>query len=158
MKKTKKMICLVLAALTVLGVLSVPSLAAADTDTGVWAKCEDNPTLPADIKSYSDYRGERYIFLPAMYEEETVAVTFNGGITRAEGEGIVSLDETANTVTVMTDCDDARINGVALHVMKGSLPVMNVSVAEGYSLETIHRDRDAKIKASARIDGAKKDK
>lgn len=51
--------------------------------------------------------------------------------------------------------DDLRmmVDGSRLYIMQGSLPSLHVDVKAGYSSETIHKDKDAKIEALASIYG-----
>lgn len=142
---------------------------------------EDNPNLPFDISSYVDANGAHYLFLPGNIELTELIIRRDGCIMESviggelfetvveedpsqESEGTSDgLEDDADTPvqTVvdqyisfdMTAGDTLTVDGTVLQIMQGSLPSLHVDVKAGFTIDTIHADKDAKIEAKASIYG-----
>lgn len=156
----KKILSVLLIAVMITSGLSVSSFAKDDMRSGMWVLAKDNPELDADVKVYSTYGGEQYLFLPRIdgVESCTLILTVFEGFSFAGGRDLISSSKEDNKV-VFNAYNGAffTVNGKAVRVMQGSLPSMHISVSDGYSIDEIHLNRDVKIKASVKINGTEND-
>ncbi len=143
----------------------------------------ENPDLPFNLSSYVDAAGDYYLFLPGNIELNTLIVRRDDCVMkRVSGAELVEtiiepeepdtgdvdedempedvLDTEEPEVQVdqylivdLSETDTVYVDGDTLIFMQGSLPSLHVDVKAGFSSETIHQDKDAKIEALASIHG-----
>ena len=120
---------------------------------------EDNEGLPFAVASYERGTTQSILFLPNTADQSVVTVRSAVALTSASGSALVDWSAAEGYITVDTSVDNyVYVNNRILIFMKASLPSLSVTINEGESLQTIHQDKNAKIGAKVRIDGAPKDK
>ena len=151
----KKALAIIIAA--VFAISAVPAGATAPTeDSYFYMTPEDNASLPFTVGSYEKGNTQSFLFLPNSLDQTVVTVRAQIPLSAASGDALVSWDASEGTVTVDTSVanyvyvNDNRV----IIFMTASLPSVSVTVNEGESLSTIHQDKEAKIGAKVRIDGA----
>ncbi len=121
------------------------------TDADFYMTSSDNPSLSFDLSSYEDSSGNYYMFLPAEVDASNVIIRYNcsvnsvSGATWNKSSGYISVDA-SNEVSI-------SVNSFQLIVMQGSIPALSITLDSGYDLETIHNDKDEKIRTSVAISG-----
>ena len=158
MKKIVKIICVILTVIMLTGSLSFMTSASYDWhELCIYAK--DNPSLSYDITVYSANNGDMFAFLPKTASDDDLVIRAESPVEYVDGEGLVSFDPDEGIIV----CSSAPgtviyIDDYPLTVMKGCLPVMNVSVGSGHTLSEIHRSRNVKIPVAVGISGAEQEK
>ncbi len=111
----------------------------------------DNPSLSFDISSYQDGSGNYYMFLPAEVDASNVIIRYNRSVSSVSGAAwnksgkYISVDA-SNEVSI-------SVNSFKLTVMQGSIPAVSITLDSGYELDTIHNDKNQKIRTSVAISG-----
>lgn len=135
-------------------VTSVPPAFAGTSITSYsyWATAASNPGLAFNVGSYEE-GGIHYIMLPSSFTGDTVTVNAKNSFRSVTGA--VSYDSGSKTF-VMSAAHDSmvKVNSVTLVIKRTVLPALSISIDDGYSLDTIHADKDKKIKAHAQITGS----
>ncbi len=151
----KKILALLIAAVFVIPAL--PAGAAAPTeDCYFYMTPEDNASLPFTVGSYEKGNTQSFLFLPNSVDQTVVTVRSQIPLTAASGDALVDWNAAEGTVTVDTSVENYVYvnNNRVIIFMTASLPSVSVTINEGESLSTIHADKNAKIGAKVRIDGA----
>ena len=150
----KKALAIMIVAVFVIS--AVPAGATAPTeDCYFYMTPEDNASLPFIVGSYEKGNTQSFLFLPNSLDQSVVTVRSAIPLTAASGDALVSWNAEEGTVTVDTSVANyVYVNNRVITFMTASLPSVSVTINEGESLSTIHADKDAKIGAAVRIDGA----
>ncbi|MBQ7715076.1 MAG: CotH kinase family protein [Clostridia bacterium] len=152
MKKVLKITALILALITLFA--AVPFAVSADDAEEFWIEPEYNPGLTDSIRIFTDRTGEMYAFLPSNFASEEVTITSSSELFEASGDDFISADFDNGTVVCRAyNGATVSVNQYDIKIMKGSLPVMNVHVGSGYTLNMIHRSRDERIIVTVGISG-----
>ena len=156
----KKLISVFLVLATLMCALPSFHSEAAFKPNGVfYMTSDDNPTMSFDITSYRKSTYAYYLFLPNNLDSSNIVIRYNMNVTSVSG-GNAKL----NTAEKYITCDASKevtltVNGsYKLTIMQSSIPSLSIEIGEGYSLDTIHGDKNEKIKATAAIDGAENEK
>lgn len=122
------------------------------TNADFYITSTDNPSLSFDISCYKDGSGNYYMFLPAEVDASSVVIRYNRSVSKVSGATLNTGDRTitvdaANEVTVRIN------NSFDLIVMQGSIPALSISLDSGYDLDTIHNDKEEKIRTKVSVSG-----
>lgn len=145
---------LVLIISAVMLVTSVPLAFAgtAITSYAYRATADANPGLAFNVGSYKE-DGIYYIMLPSSFTGDTVTVNSKNSFRSVIGA--VSYDSEAKTFVMSAAHDSTvKVNSAKIMIKRTVLPALSISIDDGYSLDTIHADKNQKIKAHAQITGS----
>ncbi|MBQ7715636.1 MAG: CotH kinase family protein [Clostridia bacterium] len=168
-KLSVKSLCIILCLMFVLPIVCFA--AAAEDDEPVvpvalpdfTVEPEDNATLPFRLVSFYDNEGGvdeddgfYYLFLPNSLDASSIKVRYSFEAEDISGDTLIEWnpDESYFVLNATNDAE-VHVDDDLLRVMRSSLPSMNIVLNEGQSLDTIHADKEAKIKGQVAIDGAK---
>lgn len=145
--------CLSLMLVTIMLVSMIPyspSVGAASLGD-FYMEAADNPTMDYDLACYKESDSSYYLFLQKDTDitdlkiRTTLSVRKITGATYDKSTGIISCSAYEGYSFVVNYTKKVTI-------MQSSLPAVNIDIDSGYSLDTIHADKEAKIKAHASID------